>query len=189
MLEVIGLIAGVLAAGSYYPYILDILHKKAKPERASWLIWSILVGIAFFAQLSEGATSSLWFSALDGLGALLVFLLSLKYGAGGLVRRDLNALIAAGIGLVIWYFTKEAVFALLITMGIDAIAASLTVMKTYEDPSTETYPMWLIVSLAGILAIISVGELDPILLAYPFYIFLANFSVAVSKYLGEHKKQ
>jgi hypothetical protein len=189
MFQLIGLIAGFLAIISYIPYILDIIHRKVKPERASWVIWTVLIGIALFAQLSKGATSSLYFTAFDSIGAITIFFLSFKYGVGGLVKRDVYALIAAGIGLLAWYFTHNAIYALLITIGIDAIASSLTVIKTYEDPKSETYLMWSIVSIAAILAMISVGRFDLTLITYPFYIFFANFSVVVAKYFSEHMKK
>lgn len=189
MFEVIGIIAGILAAVSYFPYAYDILRKKAKPERASWFIWVVLFSIVFFAQLFQGATSSLWFTLFDGIGALMIFILSIKYGVGGLARRDIIGLIAAAIGVVLWYFTKEPLYALLISIGIDTIAATLTVLKTLESPHTETYFMWGLVATAAILGMISVGRLDFELLVYPFYIFLANFSVVVAKFWGERTQR
>jgi F0F1-type ATP synthase assembly protein I len=182
--EIIGLIAGVLAAASYVPYVFDIVRKKVKPERASWLIWSLLVGIALFAQLFKGAEDSLWFTLFDSAGAFVIFLLSIKYGVGGLTKRDIRGLIGAGIGLLLWYLTKDPIWALVITIIVDAIAVALNVAKTLEDPKSETYLMWSTVSFAAILGMISVGELNYGLLVYPFYIFLANFSVVVAKFVG-----
>lgn len=187
MLQLLGIISGVIAVGSYLPYIKDTLGLTTKPERASWLIWSVLATIAFSSQLAEGATTSLWFTALDTLGALAIFILSIKYGVGGLTRRDISALIIAGIGLILWYLTRHASIALFITILIDASGAYLTVIKAYQDPGSETMSMWALVSVAAILAMFSVGSFNLILLTYPFYIFLANFSVAVAILLGRAK--
>jgi len=189
MLQFIGILAGLVALISYIPYSKDILARKVKPERASWLIWCVLAGIAFFSQLSKGATHSLWFTGLDSIGAFVILVLAVSYGLGGIKRRDTLALIGAGIGLIIWYFTKNAVYALLITMAIDAIGAGLTVWKTFEHPDTETYPMWLIVCLASLLAIWSVGKFNATLMIYPFYIFLANFCVVIAIYFGHKLKK
>lgn len=187
MFEFIGLSAGVLASISYIPYVLDVIKQKAKPERATWLIYTALAAIALLSQVSKGATDSLWLTVFDSIGAIIIFLLSIKYGMGGFTKRDIRALIAAGIGLILWYVTRDAIYALLITMVIDAIGTALTVIKTYEQPSTETYTVWLLVSIASILAMISVGSFDITLLAYPFYIFLANFSVVMAKFLAENR--
>ena len=188
MLTYLGIFAGVLAAISYIPYIIDTIGRKAQPEHATWFIWLVLQTIAFFAQLSKGATSSLWFTAFDALGVVVIFLLSLKYGVGSLAKRDGIALVAAGMGLILWYFTKNALYALLITIAIDATGTSLTVIKAYKEPTTETYSMWLLVGLASLLAVVSVGTFNFALMIYPFYICLANLAVVLAKYTGEHLK-
>jgi hypothetical protein len=188
MLQTIGIISGLIAGVAYLPYVRDILKGDAKPERASWFIWVVLASIAFFSQLAQGATGSLWFTGLDSIGALIVFFLALKYGLGGFTRRDKVALVAAGVGLVLWYLTRHAAIALLTTIIIDASGTALTVIKTYEDPSTETYTMWALVTVAGILAMISVGRFNLVLLIYPFYIFLANLVVVLAKFAGTKSK-
>jgi hypothetical protein len=185
LLEIVGLASGLLAAAAYFPYAKDILSGNAKPERASWLIWSALGLIAFFTQLSKGATVSLWFTGFDSIITVLTFILSIKFGFGGLKRRDVVGLAIAAAGLIIWYSTKDALWALLIVIGVDATGTVLSVIKTYEDPSTETYTMWLMVSAAAILAMASVGSFNFVLLVYPFYIFLANFGIVVTKFWAE----
>ncbi len=188
MLQLLGIISGILSGGSYLPYIRDIFKGTTKPERASWFIWATLGVIAFFSQLAEGASWSLWFTALDTLGVFLIFTLSFKYGVGGFNRRDVFALMAAGVGLILWYLTRHAFIALFITMFIDATGAVLTVLKAYEDPGSETLSMWVIIAFAAILAMASVGTFNPVLLAYPFYIFLANAAVVIAILFGRVKK-
>lgn len=188
MLKLLGLLSGILAALSYIPYTRDILAKKVKPERASWVIWSVLAAIAFFSQFAKGARQSLWFTGLDSIGAFVTLALSIKYGLGGLKKRDTIALVFAGLGLVIWFFTDNALYSLLITVGIDAIGAGLTAWKTFEHPETETYPMWTIVCIAGLLAAVSVGTFNATLMLYPFYIFLANFAVVLAIFFGRRLK-
>lgn len=186
ILKIIGIISGVFAAISYIPYIADILRRKAKPERASWLIWSILFIIVTIAQYFEGARYSLIFTLFDGIGAFTIFVLSIKFGVGGLTKRDIRGLIAAAIGLLLWYLTSNPIFALILSIAVDGIAATLTVLKTFENPKSETYFMWSMVASAALLGMVAVGELNLGLLVYPFYIFLANFSVVVAKFIAEH---
>ena len=189
MLAFFGIIAGILSGIAVIPYVRDILLHKTKPERASWLIWSVLGSIAFFSQLAEGATWSLWLTGINTIGVLIIFILAIKYGMGGLARRDTYALIAAGFGLILWYLTRHAFIALFVTIGIDLIGQTLTVIKTYAVPESETLSTWVLVSTAGIFSMLSVGAWDWILLLYPFYIFLANFSVVVAIYAGRNKKR
>lgn len=186
-LYLFGLSAGILSIISGIPYIRDILRHKTKPERASWLIWSALGGIAFFSQLAKGATDSLWLTGVQTVGVMVVFLLSLKYGVGGLAKRDIVAILFAGLGLVLWYVTQEPAIALLIVICIDALGVALTCIKTYEKPESETLITWLVSGTAGILGALAVGSWNVILLAYPVYIVLANYTVVITIYLGKKK--
>lgn len=185
MLQALGLISGFLSVVTYVPYLRDIFRLKTKPERATWLIWSVLTGIAFFTQLAEGATDSLWLTGVQAVGVVLIFLLSIKFGVGGLTRRDLLALGAAGVGLLLWYLTSNAAVALFISIAIDAIGASLTVLKAYADPGSETFSTWVLSGTAGVFAAFAVGSFDYVLLAFPVYVIAVNYAVAGAMLLGK----
>ncbi len=186
-LYIFGLLSGLLSIISNVPYIRDILKLKTKPERASWLIWSVLGGIAFFSQLAKGATDSLWMTGVQTCGVLLIFSLSIRYGVGGLTKRDMVALPVAGLGLVLWYITNEPAIALLIVILVDALGSALTCVKAYKAPDSETMSTWALSGTAGIFGALAVGSWHLILLAYPIYIMLANYAVVIAIYLGRKK--
>ena len=117
--EVLGVTSGILAGIAAIPYLIDIVKKRAKPERASWFIWLVLSTIALFGQLAEGATWSVWLTVFDTLTVLVIFLVSIKYGEGGFTKRDIIGLIVAALGLVGWYFTRQAVIAILFVVAVD----------------------------------------------------------------------
>lgn len=179
LLEILGIISGILAIIGHIPYIRDIILKRTKPERASWLIWSVLGGIAFFSQLAKGATNSLWLG-LDTVGVIVTVILSIKYGMGGFAKRDLFSLIFASIGIVLWFFTKEPIAALIIVILVDFAGAILTITKSYEHPETETLSTFVLCSIAGFFAVLAVGELNFPLLLYPFYIGVINGITALA---------
>jgi len=184
MLQVFGYVSAILSIIMIIPYIWDILHKKAQPERGSWLIWTVLGSISFFSQMAKGATYSLWFTGTQTVAVLIILLFSIKYGYGGLAKRDTKALIGAGVGLVLWYLTKEAAIALFIVIMVDAIGVYLTTIKSYEHPESETLTMWLMSSASGFFGMLAVGGFNPILLLYPFYIVMANLVVVAAILLG-----
>ena len=182
------LTAAALLAG-FWPYIRDIFKGKTKPERASWVIWGVLLAIAFFTQLSEGAKWSLVMPGLDFFIVSFIFMLSVKYGSGGLIKRDVVSLTVAVFGLVLWGITKQPLTALLIVIGIGAIATYLTLVKTFRAPSTETLFAWIMSSISGICAILAVNHLRFGLLVYPIFIFLADTSVMLTILIGrKHHK-
>lgn len=187
ILQLFGYLSGLLTVIGCFPYIRDIIWGKTRPERASWFIWGILIIIQFFSQLSKGATDSLWLSGTQMVEIIIIFLLSLKLGRGGLQRKDYLALFAAGVGLLFWYFTKEAAIALWITIGIDAVGGILTVEKTYHHPESETASLWILSLLAGIFASLAVGKINVVLLSYPVYVVILTSSILFAKFIGKRK--
>lgn len=172
LLWFLGVAAGVLSTIAYLPYIVDTTAGRTQPQRASWLIWSILGTIAFFSQIYEGATASLWFAGVQVSGTVTVFLLSIWKGQGVYLRKaDYLVLAIAGVGLLLWYFTETAAYALAITISISLMGGALTVTKSYARPESETLITWVISLVASICALFAVGKFDPVLLAYPTYLF------------------
>ena len=174
MLQTFGLISGLLAIISHLPYIWDTIFNKTRPERATWLIWSTLGSIALLSQLAKGATNSLSLPFFETLAALIIFLLSIKRGVGGLVKRDVISLVVASFGLILWWFFQDAAFALILVVIVDFSGAVPTIIKSYEDPESETLSTWIISGFTGLFAGLAVGNIDLILLLYPLYIMTVN---------------
>ncbi|HPJ17419.1 MAG TPA: hypothetical protein PK639_04330 [Candidatus Woesebacteria bacterium] len=185
--QILGFLSGIIVPIGYIPYIKDILDQKTKPQRISWLIWLVLGGIAFFSQLAEGANNSLWLPAIQTLAVLIVFILSIKNGMGGFSGKDKISLSLALLGLIVWALTKEPLFALIITVFVDSLGSVLSVIKSYEEPESETLITWVLDGLAGLLAILAVGKIDVVLLIYPTYIFLANLAVIIAILMGKRR--
>lgn len=187
LLSFFGIVSGLLSALCYIPYIRDILADKTKPERASWFIWTCLGTIAFFSQFSKGATDSLWLTGVQTVGVTMIFLLSLKKGMGGFGKRDILSLLGAAFGLVLWFFTNDAAYALLLVIFIDSLGAFLTVMKAYEYPESETEITWTLAGISGIFAVASVGKIHFILVIYPLYTAIINLAVVTAIHLGKRR--
>jgi len=185
--ELLGIVTGIVISLGYIPYIRDTLRRKTKPQRSCWLIWLVLGGIAFSSQLSEGASNSLWLPGVQTLAVAIVFGLSIPFGVGGLEKRDIVSLLVAVGGLVLWAITKEAVLALLITIGVDLAGGWLSVVKSYEDPESETLVTWILDGVAGLVAMLAVGSWEWTLLIYPFYIFAINMAVVLAIFFGKRK--
>lgn len=189
MLEFLGIASAIVFLVGCLPYIQDILRKTNKPERAPWFIWTVLGVISFFALLAEGATWSLFLIGAFVVGDLIIFGLSLKYGVGGLRKRDVISLVASAIGLILWYFTNHAYFSIFITILIDAIGYQLIYIKVLESPKSETVSAWICFAASGLLGALSVGKWNPILFSYPLFVFAANTSVVVLILLTRSKSR
>jgi hypothetical protein len=189
MLQLFGYVSGVLILIEFIPYIRDIFRHKTKPQRTTWLIFSVLGSIAFFSQLAEGATKSLWLPGAITFTVTCIFLLSLKYGVGGFARKDYIVLTFAALGLLGWYLTDKAVIALYIVIAIDIAATMLTIEKAYRQPESETLISWALSSTAGVFAMLAVGKLDVVLLSYPLMIAMVDGAVVGAILLGRRRKK
>ena len=187
MLEILGYSSGILMMVSSVPYIRDIVKGKTKPERATWFIWSVVMMIAFFAQVASGGTFSTLLTVGDTIVVIVIFILSIKHGMAGWMMRDKMALVGAGISLILWYFTKNPAIALFIVIFIDFLGGLLTIVKSYENPESETMLTWFFSSIAGFLGILAVGEMNFILLAFPIYICLINLAIGLIIFLSRRK--
>jgi len=187
VLAILGIMSGVIGIVAYPPYIRDMLRRTTKPERASWFIWTVLSGIALGSQLAEGAQWSIAMTLANTIGVTVIFLMSLKFGYGGLHRRDVISLALAAIGLVLWLFTKQPLIALLIVVAVDAAGAWLTVYKAYKDPGSETLVTWWLDCVSNLLGLLAVGSLSFSLMLYPAYLLVANGAVVTAIYLARRK--
>jgi len=186
VMSVFGLLSGVISIYAFIPYIVDTANKRTHPQRASWLIWSVLGSIAFFSQIYEGAGASLWFAAVQVSGTIIVFVLSIRSGSGTYLKSsDCVILFAAVIGIILWYFTENAAYALAITISISLMGGSVTVIKAFKEPESETMSTWVISLIASVCAIVSVGKVDFILLAYPLYLFVLYCAIVFAMLLGK----
>jgi hypothetical protein len=165
-----------------------MFRRTTKPERASWFIWTVLSGIALGSQIAEGAHWSIIMTLANTLGVTVIFFLSLKFGYGGLHRRDVISLVFAALGLMLWLFTRRPVIALLIVVAVDAIGAWLTIYKAYKNPKSETESTWILDSISNLLGLLAVGSLQFSLLLYPAYLLVANTSVVAAMRLGRRKE-
>ncbi len=189
VLQMLGIASAVLSICAFVPYIRDILKGRTQPQRASWLIWSVLGSIALASQIYEGATQSLWFAAIQVGGTIAVLLLAITFGAGRfLLRGDIYVLMAAALGLVLWMLTDTAVYALSITITISLLGGVMTCKKAYRDPNSETLSKWVWAFFASVCAIGAVGQFDPVLMAYPAYVFILNGAIISSIHLGRARQ-
>ena len=140
----IGLTASAINVSSNIPYIASILRGQTKPQRATYVIWFIVVLISVFSYHEVGARATLWvlYAGLFNIG--LTFLLSLKYGIGGWQPLDKVCLLGAAISLTVWWRTHSALLGLVIIVFVGVLGTLLTCVKLWRHPGTEDALAWAI---------------------------------------------
>jgi hypothetical protein len=175
---VLGVLAGVLAAAEVVPYVRDTIARSTRPHRGTWLIWSALAGVAFWAHRADGASWSLLLLGVECVGTSVVFALSIRLGSGALSPAERGLVLLAGAGVVGWLATDEPLVAMACVIASDLVATAMMLPKTWREPGSETLSTYLLASAGGAAAGASVGVAAPSLLLYPVHFCLLNGVVA-----------
>lgn len=186
---VAGWAAGILALASFVPYILAILRGETTPNRATWLIWTvvgIMLGLSYHAS---GAAHTVWFAVSYVVGPFIVLILSIKRGEGGWTKLDRSCLLTAGASAFLWWLSGSALFALCMNLVADAMGALPTVLKAYHRPESENRTAWTIGFIATVINLRAVEDWGSFsIAAYPVYMFLAVGAIAALLWFRPRKE-
>ncbi len=179
MVELLGILSGVIVFIASIPYIIDIVKGNTKPQRMAWVIFITLSGISFFAQLAEGATNSLWFPLVLFVQAIIIFTLTIKFGVGGFGKFDILSLLLAVLIMIVWAVTKSAALAIICSVAVNTIGKILVAVKVYKKPHTEYVPTWAWSAVASVFAVLAVGNLDWVLIITPLQNAITVGAIAI----------
>lgn len=155
---ILGALAFVVGIAGYLPYVRDILKGTTKPHPFTYLIWALIGGITFIAQLANSAGPGAWAMGIPVLFGIAIAALSIKKGERTLTRRDWLCLAGALVAIVIWRLTSDAFYAVLIVIVINTLAFIPTFRKAYWKPREETassYALGVLRSLISIPALVA----------------------------------
>lgn len=138
MKETLAIIAAVVAIGGNIPYIRDAINKRVTPHPYTWFVWSIVSGITLFGQIVKGAGIGALPTAVSWIFTLFIFVFSLSNGFKNVIKTDNYFLGGALLGLIPWVITKDPTISVVIAVGIDLIAFTPTIRKTWVHPESET---------------------------------------------------
>jgi hypothetical protein len=175
----LGALAGLAGLVGTAPYVRDVIARSTRPQRGTWLIWSLLAIVVGLSQRADGATWSVLMAGAHAAGNGLVLALAVRYGTGGLSRQELALVAVAGAGVTGWVLADDPLVATVCVVAADLVALAMMVPKTWRDPGSETLSTFALASVGGALAMASVGALEPSLLLYPAYYCLANGALAL----------
>src|SRR3990167_2698669 len=186
--ETLGILAGILALVGYIPYIYTTIRGKTRPNKATWIIWTVIGGLIAFSYLFEGDKNTIWLPLGYFIGPLVVAILSFRYGYSEWSKLDIACLVVGAISIIPWIISDNAIFTLLINVFIDATGAIPTVVKTYREPETEDFSAWTIFFVANTLELLAIEQWN-LAAIYPIYLFILAASIVLFIVKGKLKKQ
>ncbi len=173
---VVGVIIGGLGTLSY---LVDTLKGKVKPNKVSFLMWSIAPLIAFAAEVKQGVGIQALMTFSVGFFPLTVFAASFinKKAEWKLTQFDLACGFLSLVGLVFWLITKVGDIAIFFSIVADGLAAVPTIVKSYKYPETESPWPWLSASINGVLTLLTIKLWSFPNYGFPAYILIVNLII------------
>lgn len=167
-------IAIALTVIGYIPYILNTLKGKTKPHAFSWLIFSLITAIAFFAQIFKGGGVGSWLVGFSALACFVIFILALVKGTRRFDKLDWTLLLGALFSVVLWMLTSEPLLSVIIVSIIEIIAFLPALRKGYYRPHEETLFTYLVNAIRFTLGIIALSIFSITTVLFPATVVAVN---------------
>lgn len=169
--------AFVISLVANIPYIVETIKGEVKPERISWLLWTILGFVYFFSTIYD--TGAMLFTLGEVIAPILIFILALKYGVGGKSKFDLVSLAVALVALALLLTTSNVFLSLCLALFIDAIGIMLTIRKLHVDRASESKAFWGLCAVAAVFAVFSLHEYSATALMFPIYVLVVSLYIFI----------
>lgn len=181
------ILSTIVSFSGYFIGIYSIFKGEYKPHRTTRLIILIVISISALSLFLSGDRVGLFLALAQTIGCLIIFLLSLKFGMGGMSRVDIIVLIFAIITLIIWKTTNNPILALYMSITTDFIGFSPTLYKAFKLPFTEDPKFYSADIIAGLLNLLALRLYNFSDIAFPGYIFIVNLACVILIIVGRLK--
>jgi uncharacterized protein with PQ loop repeat len=173
---ILGTVALIIGLIGFIPYFIDTLRKRTKPHAFSWFIWSMLLSIGFFAQISKGAGAGAWLAGAQGAICFLVFVIALFVGEKEVTPLDKASLIVALFGIALWVVMNNPLYSVIIVSIVDAVGFVPTFRKSYKKPREETIKLYALSGTGFLISLFALQAVNLTTILYPSSLVLTNFS-------------
>lgn len=131
--------SGLQVLGTMY-YFRETLAGRIRPNRVTWLLWSLVPFIAVAAELKAGVGWPVLPVFLNGFIPLLVFGASFwnKRAYWKLGGFDYLCGLCSILAVALWLASGNAAIAVSFSIMADFLAAVPTLVKSWKEPSSES---------------------------------------------------
>jgi hypothetical protein len=170
------IVGTLIGAAGAVVYLINTVKGKVKPNKVTFLLWSVVPFIAFFAQIKQGVGLEALMTFSAGFLPLTVFIASFtnKQAAWKITRFDLLCGGLSLVGLVLWMITKVGNVAIFFSIVADGLAAIPTIVKAYKFPDTEIAWPWIATVIGVILTLLTIPEFTFANSGFILYILVVN---------------
>lgn len=176
---------GVLISSfSSLPYIREIIRGTVRPRIASWAVWTALSGVMTVAAFADGQVPSALLSLVSFLGCAVILSLGWRQGSRELSTLDIICLVGAAVGFVALFVLRDPTAAVLVSVGVDAVAFIPTLVHGWESPEEESLACFSFATAGAVCALTAALLSNAALsgLAYPAYAVVFNGAMTAVLY-------
>ena len=176
MLEYMVFVAAFASFIAACVYIRSMFKGQTKPNRVTWLMWSVAPFVATAAAVSTGVGWAVIPVFMSGFSPFLIFTASFftRKAYWKLSSFDYLCGVFSSLALVLWYLTSNPNVAIVFAILGDVLAAVPTFIKAWHNPRTESawpFIIGVFSPMTSFLAASTFGFSD---LAFPIYLIAIN---------------
>ncbi len=176
MLEYLVFVAAFGSLLAALVYIRSMFKGQTKPNRITWLMWTIAPLVATAASIYNGVGWAVVPVFMSGFSPLLVFTASFfsKKAYWKLSTFDYLCGILSGIAVVLWLITSNPNLAIIFAIAADAFAAVPTLTKARHNPETESAWPFIVGTFSPLTSFLAATTWTFSELAFPTYLIAIN---------------
>lgn len=174
-----GLASIAFALVAYYFYFRNIARGKTKPHAFSWLVWGLLSGTGFLAQVGAHAGIGAWATGLTSLASLTIACVAFRMGGTQPKRFDWVLLGTALCSLLLLFAVQNERAALMLTLVALLAGFAMNIRKAYQRPQEENATAFWLNTCKFVPAICALAHFSFLTVAYPLAAALGNAAVAL----------
>lgn len=161
------------------PYIKSIITSTTRPSAVSWFGWALLFIIATAAQASKGIDWSLAVPLISTISTTAIAFTALYMGRAVWTRADGICIALATLAIILWAITKEPLTAIILSIIADLSVTTPTIIKTYQDPTSEPSTLWILYVIGITLELVATRDFTIYNLLFPVYTVLGSTIIAI----------
>lgn len=186
-IEIIGYSAGLISFLNMFRYMYAIRRDGIRPSLTYWWLAEVAMILIAVSSWASGDRTTLWIAVAYASTQVIILAMALRYGYDGMTRLDRWLFVLAGLSVLLWWYTKNPLYTLVINVGIDAMSYIPLIKKSWNNPKSEDLTYWAIAGFASVLNMFAIRELSFEAVLYPWYLGIVNASVFAILYFHKQK--
>ena len=148
-----------------------------KPNLAGWILYTVAMIMIVASSIALHAWQTVWLAIAYVIGQSAVIAVSFKTGYFSFSRFDYACLLVSLFSLVLWIYTNDPLYALVLNVLVDALGTLAIANKLFKHPGTEDTKAWSLSLAVATFNVFAIASFDISNALYPIYLILANILI------------